>query len=54
MEVTDPAKIERIDEVVKLATAQAPAEQRALLEVFAQEYFRRSTPTTWSIALPKS
>ncbi len=44
MEVTDPAKIERIEEVVKLAIAHAPSGERALLEVFAREYFRQVDP----------
>ncbi len=44
MEVTDPAKIDRIEEVVKLALAHAPAGERALIEVFAREYFRQVDP----------
>ncbi|MGE5336338.1 MAG: NAD-glutamate dehydrogenase [Gemmatimonadota bacterium] len=44
MEVTDPAKIERIEEVVKLAVAHTPAGERASVEMFAREYFRQVDP----------
>jgi len=44
MEVTDPAKIERIEEIVKLVIAHAPAGEREQIEVFAREYFRQVDP----------
>ena len=44
MEVTDPAKIERIDEVVKLALAHTPAAGQAQIERFAREYLRQVDP----------
>ncbi len=44
MDVTDPAKIERIEEVVALVLARVPVAAQLQLEAFAREYFRQVDP----------